>query len=134
MSLVNAVFFGKSRGSFMQGDTLSLHYQRIHRAILQNICETSYCISDAARDLKISKRYIQAILSDRGVSFRALLLKRRLEAARNMLKDSAAASRSITEIALICGFSELSHFSKCFSREFGASPREFRLGRTQLPS
>jgi len=134
MSLVNAVFFGKSRDSFTQSDAVSLHFQRIHRAILQNICETNYSISDAASDLKISKRYIQAILTERGVSFRALLLNRRLEAARNMLKDPAATSRSITEIALICGFNELSHFSRCFSREFGASPREFRLGQAQLPS
>ena len=34
--------------------------------------------------------------------------------------------KSLTDIALDCGFYDLSHLSRCFREEFGQTPREFR--------
>ena len=53
----------------------------------------------------------------------AYLLQARLGRAKKLL---AAGDKSITEIALDCGFSSTSHFSSCFRRRFKISPRQFR--------
>jgi len=49
---------------------------------------------------------------------------RRLETARRLL--SADPPRSVTEIALGCGFNSAQYFATVFRRHFGRSPREFR--------
>jgi transcriptional regulator GlxA family with amidase domain len=38
---------------------------------------------------------------------------------------------SISEIAFSVGFHELPHFSRCFSKRYGESPRAFRTGVRQ---
>ncbi len=48
----------------------------------------------------------------------------RLKRAKQYLVDS---SRTITDIALLCGFSSASHFSHLFKQEFSYSPRQYRL-------
>lgn len=48
----------------------------------------------------------------------------RIEQASNLLKNS---NLSITEIALNCGFSDINYFSRCFSRNNGVSPTQYRL-------
>ena len=45
----------------------------------------------------------------------------RLLRAKQLLHDESAAL-SVTEVALICGFPDLSRFSKDFSRAFGVAP------------
>ena len=32
----------------------------------------------------------------------------------------------MSDIALACGFDELSYFNRCFRRRFGASPTQYR--------
>jgi len=49
--------------------------------------------------------------------------KLRLQAARSLLNQT---SMSVTEVALACGFVSASHFSKCYRRTFGRTPRQDR--------
>ncbi len=51
----------------------------------------------------------------------------RLDAARQLLRREPG--RSVTEIALSCGFSSPQYFATVFGRQFGVSPREFRNGQ-----
>jgi AraC family transcriptional regulator len=51
------------------------------------------------------------------------LLQRRIEVARGLLTQS---SIDIAEIALRCGFSDQSHFTRVFSRMVGTSPGSWR--------
>jgi transcriptional regulator GlxA family with amidase domain len=53
----------------------------------------------------------------------AFYRKLRLEAARFMLEETR---RSITAIALDCGFGDTSHFSRAFRAAYGRSPRSSR--------
>jgi transcriptional regulator GlxA family with amidase domain len=53
-------------------------------------------------------------------------LKIRLEKACRLLADD---KYSITEIALICGFSDSSHFSKAFKNAFEITPLQYRKKR-----
>lgn len=51
------------------------------------------------------------------------LVERRLEAARRLLRDT---DRSITEIALECGFSDSNYFARVFRRRTGQTPSVYR--------
>jgi LacI family transcriptional regulator len=51
------------------------------------------------------------------------LRQMRLEEARRMLRESPA---TITAIAKACGFSSIFTFTRCFTRETGQSPTEYR--------
>lgn len=53
----------------------------------------------------------------------AYLLSIRLQRAK---KHLAAGDKSITEIALACGFNSSSHFSSCFRQRFEISPIQFK--------
>ncbi|RQP21981.1 AraC family transcriptional regulator [Piscinibacter terrae] len=57
-------------------------------------------------------------------TFKPLLQHIRIEKAKEILSNDAG--RRITEVALIVGFGDLSHFEKSFRRIVGHSPREFR--------
>lgn len=52
-------------------------------------------------------------------------LKLRLEKARQLLKQSMM---SIIEISYACGFVSPAHFSRCYRKHIGSSPREERMG------
>jgi AraC-like DNA-binding protein len=52
--------------------------------------------------------------------------KVRLQAACRELAETDAA---VTEIAMNCGFGEISFFNRLFRREKGCSPREWRNQR-----
>ena len=57
-------------------------------------------------------------------------LKLRLDRARRLLKQS---SRSIVEITAMCGFVSTTHFSRCYRKYMGVSPRSDRAsGSTEV--
>jgi AraC family transcriptional regulator len=61
-----------------------------------------------------------------GITPHRWLVKLRLERAQDLLLWS---TRSLAEIALDCGFSEQSHFTRTFTRLVGTSPGEWRRQR-----
>jgi len=63
----------------------------------------------------------RAFRRSRGYSPKEFANRLRLIKARQLLQDPAA-GQSVTEVAFACGFSELSHFSREFSKTFGETP------------
>ena len=61
-----------------------------------------------------------------GMSFAQYLKNYRLEMAADQLMNSA---EKVSEIALSCGFSNLSYFSRAFCHKYGVTPSEFRQQR-----
>jgi AraC-like DNA-binding protein len=84
-------------------------------------------------ELGVSARYLQRVLAQGGTTPSRHLLARRLDAAAARLRH-AAGSRRITDVALECGFSDLSYFSRTFRRRFGVSARHYQLRRGDVPS
>lgn len=76
-----------------------------------NFCSMSY--SYFSRNFK----------SEFGISFTNYVTKKRIEKSLDFLSNSTL---SLNDIALECGFSNLSHYIKCFSEEKGMTPRKFR--------
>lgn len=59
-----------------------------------------------------------------GVTFQELLRDQRLDTAVDLLKHTTL---PIVDVAAAAGFSDRSHFSRCFQARFGTSPRSYRL-------
>lgn len=69
-------------------------------------------------------RVFQALL---GETLHQFVKRQRLE--RAMQRMSHAPRRSLTEVALDCGFTSSSDFSRSFKQHFGVAPRAFDLAR-----
>lgn len=74
-----------------------------------------------AEKLGISKRYLHHLLAQYGTSFGSELMDLRLLQAHYLLSNNHA-GRTVIEIAMHCGFSDASHFSKRFKHRYGVSP------------
>jgi AraC-like DNA-binding protein len=59
-----------------------------------------------------------------GLSFRELVIQRRLKAAMELLRQSGL---SVLEIALATGFEDVAHFHRLFRRRIGTTPHKYRL-------
>jgi transcriptional regulator GlxA family with amidase domain len=82
---------------------------------------------DIARHISISGNYLTDCFRQvMGVTPMTYLTRYRIQRARELLDTT---DQTITRIALATGFSEVSHFTRTFKREMGASPHAYRRGR-----
>jgi AraC-like DNA-binding protein len=117
--------------------------QRIRAAIAADLEEVPTLLELAAAAKTSRYRLSREFRKHVGVCLRDYVRIQRLERACTLLVTS---ERSLTTIALDCGFYDLAHFDKIFRRRFGVTPGEYqrrygqrrRLARTRhggsLPS
>jgi len=74
------------------------------------------------RELGLSARYIQDLLTATGSSFSERVLELRLQHARRMLAAPRHSGMRIGEIVYASGFNDISYFNRCFRRRFGCNP------------
>jgi AraC-like DNA-binding protein len=94
--------------------------------IARRFCDPAFDLTDAARRLGLSRRYIQRLLEETGKSFTEHVLECRVQRVRAMLMDSGYQHMAIIDIALASGFSDVSHFNHVFRRRFGETPSSVR--------
>jgi AraC-like DNA-binding protein len=70
--------------------------------------------------------FARAFKQSAGTAPHAYLMQRRLERAERLMAET---DLSLCQVALDSGFSDQSHFSSCFRKHFGESPRSFRRSR-----
>jgi AraC family transcriptional activator of tynA and feaB len=125
IQLVGATFSDEQQTSY-GSRAMQLHYIRIRDFVLQNLEDENLSADFVADKLNISKSHMFAVLKTAETTLGRLILSQRLERCREMLVDPCTSHISISEIAYAVGFRELPHFSRCFTRHYGASPRAFR--------
>lgn len=77
--------------------------------------------------LGLSRRQVERLFrAELGKPPARYFLELRLERARHLLLQT---DMPVIEVATACGFVSASHFSRCFSRLYGASPQAARLQR-----
>ena len=81
-------------------------------------------LEDAANFCSLSYSYFsRTFKSIFGISFANYVIKKRIEKSLLFIADS---NLSLNDIALECGFANLSHFIKCFNEEKGMTPKKLR--------
>jgi AraC-like DNA-binding protein len=98
----------------------------IFEHIDRNLADPELGIGSIARAFGISSRTIHKLFEGEAQTAARLIWDRRLERCREEMADPAMASRSITEIAHLWGFSDSQHFSRAFKQRFGVTPRDYR--------
>ncbi len=84
---------------------------------------------DAARiadGVGLSVRYLNNLFSNEGISLMRYVTQQRLELGRRILAKRMPVQDSVTDIAMHCGFNNVSHFSRVFKQAYGLSPRAYR--------
>lgn len=112
----------------------SKHKGQLARAILRRIesdfADPELTPEGVARDVGISKRYLQSLLAGTGTNFVAELNAARLDHAADRLADPRAASLQIAEIAYQAGFLDPGYFTRLFRKRFGVGPKEWRASQS----
>jgi CheY-like chemotaxis protein len=90
--------------------------ENLHRAITLDDLAEAVCLSSSSLYKKM-KEYAD-------ISPMEYVMKVRLHRAVELLKDDSV---SVQDVAMAVGFNTHSFFSECFKREFGMTPRQWRL-------
>lgn len=99
------------------------------------LAQKNLSLAGFAKSQGVTVRHLQRLFEAEGQTFSEYLLERRLERARQLLLDFAAAPKSISGIAFDLGFGDLSYFNRTFKKRFGATPRDVRSrGKALLES
>jgi AraC-like DNA-binding protein len=104
--------------------------EQVRKAIRSSMSRQDCSIEEVAAILSIAPRTLQRHLHQRGTNFSRLLAEIRADAARRHL---AEAQLSLTQLAAILGYSELSAFSRAFHRWHGRSPQQWQRDRLGSP-
>jgi AraC-like DNA-binding protein len=110
---------------------LSAYFQSLLKSDappLSQIMEANFCHNLGLEDFaKLSHRSLSTFKRDFRKYFNQSpgkwLLQKRLEYSAVLLKNPAL---NVSQVALDCGFEDLSHFSRAFKDKFGVSPANYR--------
>jgi transcriptional regulator GlxA family with amidase domain len=103
----------------------------VRKALLlaQQNLDAPLSVGKIAKHLGISKRGLERHFSSAlGNSPRAAFMDMRLSLARHLIENT---HKSFAAIAVECGFSDSSHFSRMFRDRFACTPRDFRRSRLE---
>lgn len=90
----------------------------------QNISTPNFNLDHMSKELGVTKFHlIRTAKKIGGITPHAYLLKIRLLKAQELLRQS---KQPIADIAIQCGFEDLSSFGKAFRKQFGSSPSTYR--------
>lgn len=101
--------------------------RQIQRYIETHLSESSLGPAEIAFSLGISVRHLHRLFLVTGNTVGEHIRSRRLIGCRADLANPRLRERTITEIAFFWGFSDSAHFSHAFRKQFGISPRAFRV-------
>jgi AraC-like DNA-binding protein len=87
-------------------------------------------LGEVARRLGMSQRTLARRLAAEGLSFSAILDEMRVDLAKRHVED---AHLSISQIAWLIGFQEVSAFTHAFKRWTGRTPRQMRAQTSLVP-
>lgn len=106
---------------------------RAAKAIIRrNLSQPRLSAEYIASHLNISPRSLQRLFEADGTTFSGFVAGERVSEAHAALSDPKKFGRSIADIALDCGFGDISYFNRRFKNRYGASPSEVRFEARSL--
>lgn len=101
-----------------RGDLNAAHRSAARAYIERHLGESSLSASRVAIAISISTRHLSRVFAADETSVPNYILRRRLDVAHALLKEPAADSKTIADIAKTCGFVSPAHFSNAFAQRF----------------
>jgi AraC-like DNA-binding protein len=91
--------------------------------LLTHLDDTGLDLTSIAQAIHVSPRALSRLFAMEGTTATRWLWQQRLQACRAALSKDQ--SRSVSEVALSYGFTNMAHFSRAFKAAFGVSPSVF---------
>lgn len=118
-SIIEAVRMGKENAGKLENEIINT----IVSYITSNLSE-DISVEKIAEDLNLSYFYLCHIFKNKyGISVNTFRTQKRLELAMQKL---ISGNEKISDIAVSCGFNNVSYFTETFSKVIGLSPSNFR--------
>lgn len=102
--------------------------ERIKQHVSAHLADPALTVDALALALNCSRRQLYNAFSEEADGVAGYILQRRLQACKAVFDDRRQAHRSITDIALSFGFSNMAHFSRVFRAHLGLPPSDYRRG------
>ncbi|MDO9236417.1 MAG: helix-turn-helix domain-containing protein [Aquabacterium sp.] len=115
----------RSLGELLKRDELARPCsQQVRRVIRDLLVAGKVLHGDVVADqVALSRRTLNRRLEDEGSTLASLMTEVRMSFAETLLLTTTL---PVMDIARLCGFTEMSNFSRAFKRFFGCTPRERR--------
>ncbi|MGS0893604.1 helix-turn-helix domain-containing protein [Burkholderia stagnalis] len=94
--------------------------------IAHNYSDPELTPDKLASALNISRRTLYSALAATNRTPQSLIQEYRLQASRRALEDPSDINRNLLELAVACGFSDITHFGRAFKARFNCSPGAYR--------
>ena len=121
---VARVYGGMSLNAGASGGRLAPWQERRVKELMSATLTEEIPLSQLASECGLSVRHFaRAFRRTTGVPPHRWLLKHRVDRARELLSNRAL---SLTDVALVCGFADQSHFTRVFTAMVGVSPGAWR--------
>jgi AraC-like DNA-binding protein len=98
----------------------------VRKALAERMREGTPKLAQVAQKMAMSSRTLERRLKEHGVAFNELVDDTRRRFALNFLRDR---KNTLTEIAFLLGYSEVSAFNRAFKRWTGTTPMEYRRNK-----
>jgi AraC-like DNA-binding protein len=126
LDLVALALAGRRSGRPRLSSARAMVSIALHAAVESRLHDPRLNATTAAAAAGVSVRYANAVLAEEKSSVARLIQERRLARCQRALDDPLQAHRSVSEIAYGWGFSDMTHFGRCFRKAYGMLPREYR--------
>lgn len=112
----------------LSGEEVSaLRLLKAEQFIAEHIADPLLDAEIVAKHVAMSVRHLNRVFEVHQCSVTQWIWRERLEMAHRQLVDPALVNRSISEIALGCGFATQSHFAREFKSHYGLTPSQHRM-------
>jgi AraC-like DNA-binding protein len=109
-----------------QGGLRAGRLNAVLAAINAGFADPAFSLQTVARRERVSERSLRDLLHESGTGFTDRVLELRLHKAQRLLANARHSDRTVIDIALSCGFNDVSYFHRSFRRRFGTTPSDAR--------
>jgi len=117
---------GETRQIAITRGLLAARRKSIEVYVERHLARPELSLDVVARYFRVSPRTVQRLFENEGTNFTEFVLGRRLALAYATLGDPRVERRNIGDVALACGFGNISHFNRQFRLRYAATPSDIR--------
>lgn len=99
---------------------------RIVQFVESHLYDPELSVAMVAAAFQVSDRYVRMLFESGPEPLSTYIRRRRFEECARLLRDPHRRARTISEIALSCGFNSLASFDRAFKAHFSMTPRQYR--------